>query len=226
MTAGGRSPNAAAQAGPPTPAVAELREQRVLGVAPPGRRAAVQDRRLAGLEREGEVPAQVGELVRDRAEDAVVVEPGLADRHDPRDRPPSRRSGPSRRRRPWPRRADGRRPRRRATANRSTQAERPLRSTRRSSRGRGSARRRRAAARADDLVGVGLEAVGVEVAVAVDEAHGTWPLGRAQVAVGVSTSRRGKSGSGAVSAAGLARVRAPGELVEDRRPAVAVGPYG
>ena len=54
------------------------------------------------------------ELVRDRAEDAVVVEPGLADRDDPRVREPSRRSDPSQRRPPWPRRADGPRPRRRA----------------------------------------------------------------------------------------------------------------
>ena len=44
----------------------------------------MEDGGLAGLEREREVPAQVRQLVRDRAEDAVVVEAGLADRDDPR----------------------------------------------------------------------------------------------------------------------------------------------
>ena len=58
-------------------------EQRVLGVAPAVGRSAVEDRRLAGLERERQVPPQVGELVLDGAEDPVVVEAGLADRHDP-----------------------------------------------------------------------------------------------------------------------------------------------
>ncbi len=76
----------------PHPGRAQLVEQRVLGVAPPLGRAAVEDRRLAGLEREREVAPQVGQLVRDRAEDAVVVEPGLADRHDPRVARPGRRS--------------------------------------------------------------------------------------------------------------------------------------
>ena len=54
---------------------------------------AVKDRRFAGLDGQGEVAAQVVELVRDRAEGPVVVEPGLADcphplvggeLHDPR----------------------------------------------------------------------------------------------------------------------------------------------
>ena len=42
--------------------------------------------RIAGLpsaSARSQVPAQVGQLVRDGAEDAVVVEAGLADRHDP-----------------------------------------------------------------------------------------------------------------------------------------------
>ena len=84
MTAGGRSPNAAAHARPPTPAVRSSASSASWASRRPARRAAVQDGRLAGLEREREVAPQVRQLVRDRAEDAVVVEPGLADRDDPR----------------------------------------------------------------------------------------------------------------------------------------------
>ena len=43
----------------------------------------MEDRGLAGVEGEGQVASQVRQLVRDRAEDAVVVEAGLADRDHP-----------------------------------------------------------------------------------------------------------------------------------------------
>jgi hypothetical protein len=43
----------------------------------------VEDGRLAGLEREREVPPEVDQLVLDRREDPIVVEAGLADRDDP-----------------------------------------------------------------------------------------------------------------------------------------------
>jgi hypothetical protein len=42
----------------------------------------VQDRRLAHREGERQVAAEVLELVRDRREDPVIVEAGLADRDD------------------------------------------------------------------------------------------------------------------------------------------------
>ena len=80
----GRGPRRAADAG-----LHELRHERVLRVASTLGRAAVQDGGLAGRECEREVPAQVRQLVRDRAEDPVVIEPGLADRHDARIRRPS-----------------------------------------------------------------------------------------------------------------------------------------
>ena len=43
----------------------------------------MQDDRLAGVGGELEVAPQVGQLIRDGAEDAVVVEPGLPDGEDP-----------------------------------------------------------------------------------------------------------------------------------------------
>ena len=69
----------AAEAGRP-----HLVEERVLGVAPTGGAAAVEDRRLPGGEGQGEVAAQVDELILDRREEPVVVEPGLADGDDRR----------------------------------------------------------------------------------------------------------------------------------------------
>ncbi len=156
-------------AGLPHPGAAKLLEQGVLGVALPIGRAAVEDRGLAGREREGEVPAQVDELVGDRAEHAVVVETGLADRDD------AVVGGAGREGRP--RRivdlggvvrmdADGRIQPREAVDER----ERAL--------GRGDVPARdedpldaRQARAADHEVRVALEAVGVEMAMAVDQAH-------------------------------------------------------
>ena len=161
----GRRPGRAADAGRP-----QLVEQRVLRVAPAVGRAAVEDRRLAGLERERQVAPQVGELVRDRAEDAVVVEAGLADRDDPRVGGPVDDPRPARvvdlgrvvrmdaDRGVEPRRT-GRRARARARSRPTFQPGTRIRSTPASARA------------ADDLVDVVLEAIGVEVAVAVDQAH-------------------------------------------------------
>ena len=146
---------------------AQLRDERVLRVAPAVSRAAMEDGGLAGLERERQVPPQVGQLVRDRAEDTVVVEAGLADRHDPRIRCPAddpRPAGvidlgrvvgmdPDR----------GVEPREAVDA-----AERPLR-RRDVPTGDQDALEPGQPRRPDDLVGVSLEPIGVEVAVGVDE---------------------------------------------------------
>ena len=102
---------------------AQLGDEGVLGVPLARPRAAVEDRGLAGLEREGEVAAQVRRAGRPTARTSRSgVEPRLADRDDALVARPRRRSRPSRRRRPSPRRGDGRRRRRRATAGRSTSA--------------------------------------------------------------------------------------------------------
>src|SRR5436190_22100527 len=61
----------------------ELPEQGVLRIAAPVARAAMEDDRLARVEGEGKVAPQVRQLLRDRAEDAVVVETRLADGDDP-----------------------------------------------------------------------------------------------------------------------------------------------
>jgi hypothetical protein len=60
----------------------ELGEERVLRLSLPDRRPAMEDRWLAGLDRQSEVPAKVRELGEDRREDPVVVETGFADRGD------------------------------------------------------------------------------------------------------------------------------------------------
>ena len=122
----------------------ELREERVLGIALPGPRPAVQDRRLAGLDRERQVAAKVDELVGDRREDPVVVEARSRRSRRPGGGAPRPRSSPTRRRSPWQRRADGPRPRRRARPPaRRGRARRPM--TSRSSPERGSVRRPRRA---------------------------------------------------------------------------------
>ena len=92
------------------------REERVLGVALARPRPAVEDRRLAGLGGEREVPAEVRELGEDRREDPVVVEARSRRSRRRADRAAERRDRrPRRRRRRRPRRGDGRRPRHRAT---------------------------------------------------------------------------------------------------------------
>ena len=75
----GRGPRAPADPGRP-----ELVEERVLAIPSARGRTAMQDRRLAGLERKRQVAPQVRQLVRDRREDAVVVQPGLPDGDDGR----------------------------------------------------------------------------------------------------------------------------------------------
>ena len=82
---------------------ANLAEEGILGLPCAAGRAAVEDRRLAGLGRQAQVAAKVRELGEDRREHPVVVEPGLADRDDPRVARRAPRSPPSRRRRPRPR---------------------------------------------------------------------------------------------------------------------------
>ena len=67
----------AAESGSP-----HLGEQVILGVAPTRGAAAMEDRRLSERHGEGQVAAQVDELVLDRREEAVVVEPGLPDGND------------------------------------------------------------------------------------------------------------------------------------------------
>ena len=62
---------------------AKLAQERVLRFALAGARTAMEDRRLAELRREGEVPAEICQLGEDGREDAVVIDPGLADRDDP-----------------------------------------------------------------------------------------------------------------------------------------------
>ena len=158
------------RAGPGRPADtrrAQLPDERVLRVTPALGGPAMEDGRLAGLERERQVPTQVRQLVRDRAEDPVVVEAGLADRDDPR----IRRPGDD----PRPAglvdlgRVMGMDPDRRVQPREAVDAaERALR------RGDVPAGDKDALEagqprRPDDLVGVGLEPIGVEVAVAVDE---------------------------------------------------------
>ena len=153
----------------PHPGRPQLGEECVLRVASALGRAAVEDGRLAGLEREREVAPQVAQLVRDRAEDTVVVEPGLADGHDALVERPGR----------------DRSPRLvvhlgrvvRVDADRGVepriavdQRQCPL------GRGRVPARHEDPldageAGTADDEVGVALEPIGVEVAVAVDQGH-------------------------------------------------------
>ena len=61
------------------PGSPHLREQVILGVATTNGTAAVEDRRLPELNGKSEVAAQVGELVLDRREEPVVVQPGLPD---------------------------------------------------------------------------------------------------------------------------------------------------
>ena len=80
-----------------------------------------------------------------------------------------------------------------------------------------------ACAAASDRIGIGREAVGVEVAVGVDQAHG------ASVREPLRPAPAPRSRSRAAGTAAPARPpdrcplpRAPGELVEDRRAAVAV----
>ena len=158
--------------------------------------AADRQWRIAGLPvstARREVAAEVRELGEDRREDPVVVEAGLADRDDPRI---ARRGATisahvvvvdARRRR-----GDGRRRPRRATgtdrrASSAPPARRgvPARDEDPLDAGQPGA--------ADDQVDVAVEPVGLEMAVAVDEAH------RADQLASDSTSRRGKSGSGAAS---------------------------
>ena len=226
MTAGGRSPNAAAQA---------ARRRRPPGArrrARPGRRAGPPPSGSGGwpacrCRARGQVPPQVVELVRDRAEDPVVVEPGLADGDDPRVGRP----------------ADDPRPAGvvdlggvvRVDADRGVEPGEPVDAARARARDEatfqpGTRIRSRPAsrARAEDLVGVALEPVGVEVAVAVDEAHRASRRARrptvasddqalARFDVEAREERLGRR-----QPAGLAGMGAPGQLVEDRRAAVAV----
>ncbi len=61
----------------------DLRYESILGIPVPSRRSTVKDGWLARVEGEVEVAAQVDQLVRDRAEDPVIVKAGLADREHP-----------------------------------------------------------------------------------------------------------------------------------------------
>ena len=63
------------EAGPP-----QLGKEAVLRIPPTLGRSAMQDRWLAQYQRELQVPAEVRDLVGDRREDAVEVQPRLADR--------------------------------------------------------------------------------------------------------------------------------------------------
>ena len=64
--------------------IGQLAQQVVLGIALAGLGAAVQDRRLVAIGGKPQVAPQVGELVLARGEAAVVVQTGLAKRHDQR----------------------------------------------------------------------------------------------------------------------------------------------
>ena len=63
---------------------AELRDERVLSVPGAGPGADVEDDRLADPDAQLEMALEIRQLEGDRREDAVVVEAGLADRDDPR----------------------------------------------------------------------------------------------------------------------------------------------
>ena len=89
MIAAGRSPKAARQRASPTPAVASSSSRASWASRRPFAERQCRMAGLPGVEREREVPPQVRQLVRDRAEDAVVVEAGLADGDDPLDPPAS-----------------------------------------------------------------------------------------------------------------------------------------
>ena len=129
----------------------------------------MEDRRLAGLERKTEIAPEVRQLSEDRREDAVVVQPGLADRHHPRVRGEGDDLGPAivvdQRRvvgmdadrgvEPW---------------KTFDQVERPAAGVRVPSRNEDPFDAGQACA-TDDEVEVAFEAVGLEMAVAVDEAH-------------------------------------------------------
>ena len=216
--------------------VPELPEQGVLRVASSVAGATVQDGRLARVERQRQVAPQVGQLLGDRAEDAVVVEARLTDRNDP-----------------WVGRpGDDPRPAVavdlgrvvRVDADRGVQPLEPIDAVER------PARRRDVPARDEDPLDTGesgaahnevdveLEAISVEVAVAVDETHPG--IVGPDASVGRPRPRRNRLGRrtrireprSRRRAAGRAApdprpgpsvgVDAPDELVEDRRAAVAV----
>ena len=82
--AGGRSPNARRAARAADPRRLQLADEPVLSVASPRLRAAMEDRRLAAGHGQRKVPPEVRELRIERREPTIRIEPGLADRHDPR----------------------------------------------------------------------------------------------------------------------------------------------
>ena len=179
MTAGGRSPNAARAGRPVEPRATQLLDQRVLGVALARAGAAVEDRGLARLEREREVPAQVLQLGVPGREHPVRVQPGLPDRDDAlvvRPGVDRRPAGSVDLRgvvrvdahggvKPRPSRGQLQRPLGRAHV--PARDEDPL-----------QAREPRCA---DDQLDVGIEAVRVEVPVGIDQAHRRVRVRRASV---------------------------------------------
>ena len=203
ITTGGRSPKAAGPFGAADTGASELGEEGVLGVALPDRGAAVEDRGLAGLDGECQVASQVCQLVRDRAEDPVVVQARLTDRDH------ALVAGPGHDLRPGGVVGLGRVMR--MDADRRIEPGEALDKVQgTTTRGEIPARDKdaldaRQTSSPEYLIGVALEAVGVEVAVRVDQAHrgmvgGAPPRGSAGPSV--SRSRRGKSGSGAVTRPG------------------------
>ena len=176
----------------------------------------MKDRRLARLDREGQVAPQVGQLVGERGERAVVsrpVSPIATTRGSEASPAISVHAAASASAAAWgwtPTAAS-------SQLNAVDEVE-------------GRARRGQVPAgdqdpldagqprRADDLVAVVVEAVGLEVAVRIDEPH---PGQLGTVSAG-STSSRGKSGTGAVSVPDSAAWARPAQLVEERRSAVAV----
>ena len=229
MTAGGRSPNAARPGRP-----ADARPPAARRPARPGRRAgpsAERQWRMAGLpvsSASAEVPPQVRQLVRDRAEDAVVVEPGLADRHDPRVRGPADDPRASPRRRPWRRRAGGPRPPRRArrTARRSASARSDEATFQPGTRIRSTPASRAApttwSASASNRSALrwqwlSMRRIGTSRGARRTDRRGSRSR-RPRFDVEPREERLGRR-----QPAGLAGMGAPRELVEDRRAAVAVG---
>ena len=185
----------------------------------------MEDRRLARLAGEGEVPAQVRPLGVDRAEDAVVVEAGLADRDDALvggqrdDAVPAGAVDLGRVVRVdadtdvEPRETRRERERPLARCDVPARDEHPL-----------DAGQPRAA---EDEVGVALEAVGLEVAVAVDQAHRTRSVTPAAGSVAsASRSRRGKSGSGAVTRPASVAWAPQRSSARSGGPPFPSGPYG
>ena len=213
MIAAGRSPKAAAHEGPPTPASRSSQSRASCASRRPSARSAVEDGRLARVEGEREVPPQVGQLLRDRAEDAVVVEARLPDRHDPR----VGRPGDD----PRPALAVDLGRVVRVDPDRGVEPVEPIDAVER------PARRRDVPARdedpldagesgaAHDEIDVDLEPVSVEVAVAVDETH------PGIVGPDAARSRRGLAVEPSAAGGGhdpRSRRRAAGRAAPDPRP--------